>query len=75
MIMSNRMLDFAAFMAEIYSIDRFNFENVSDLDGQKKLIEEIKNFVNSQDFLNEITAITNRALRQIDAVKLERKGL
>ena len=73
--MSNRMLDFSAFMAEIYSIDRFNFENVSDLDGQKKLIEEIKNFVNSQDFLNEMTAITNRALRQIDAEILKRKGL
>ena len=75
MIMSNRMLDFSAFMAEIYSIDRFNFENVSDLDGQKKLIEEIKNFVNSPDFLNEMTAITNRALRQIDAEILKRKGL
>ena len=74
MLISQKMLNFAAFMAEIDSIDHFDFTHTSDLDGAENLIKSIKNFVNSADFLNEITAITNRALRQIDAVKLERKG-
>ena len=74
MLISQKMLDFAAFMAEIYSIDHFDFSNATDLDGAENLIKSIKSFVNSADFLNEITAITNRALRQIDAVKLERNG-
>ena len=74
MKISDKMRDFTAFMAEIYSIERLDFSNTADLIDAENLLNQMKNFVNSADFLNEITAIFNRALREIQAEKLQRKG-
>lgn len=75
MNISEKMGAFSAFMAEVYGIDDFDFSRTTDLDGTEELLNHIKNFVNSVDFLNEITAILNRALRKIQAEKLQRQGL
>ena len=74
MNISEKMGAFSAFMAEVYCIDDFDFSNTTDLDGTEELLNQIKDFVNSADFLNEMTAIFNRALREIQAEKLQRKG-
>ena len=74
MRISDKMRDFTAFMSEIYSIERLDFSNTADLIDAENLLNQMKNFVNSADFLNEITAIFNRALREIQAEKLKRKG-
>ena len=73
MRISDKMIDFTAFMvaAETYSID---FSDTPDLIYAENRLNQMKNFVNSADFLNEITAIFNRALREIQAEKLKRKG-
>ena len=73
MRVSDKMIDFTAFMvtAETYG---FNFSDTPDLINAENLLNQMKNFVNSADFLNEITAIFNRGLREIQAEKLKRKG-
>ena len=75
MRISDKMRDFTAFMAEIYSIERLDFGNTADLNDAEYLLNQMKDFVNSAEFLNEMTAIFNRALREIQAEKAQRKGL
>ena len=75
MNLSENMSAFSAFMAEVYCVENFDFSLVIDVDLTENLLNQMKNFVNSADFLNEITAILNRALRKIQAEKLQRKGL
>lgn len=74
MNISEKMGAFSAFMAEVYGIADFDFSRTTDLDGTEELLNQINNFVNSAAFLNEITVILNRALRKIQAEKLQRKG-
>ena len=74
MNLSENMSAFSAFMAEVYSVENFDFSLVIDVDLTENLLNQMKNLVNSADFLNEMTAIFNRALREIQAEKLKRKG-
>lgn len=75
MKISNKMRDFAAFMAEIYSTERLDFSKTKDLKDAENIIKQMKDFVNSADFLNECTAIFNRSLREIQCEIAKRKGL
>ena len=78
MNISEKMAAFSAIMAEVYGevygVADFDFSRTTDLDGTENLLNQMKNFVNSADYLNEMTAILNRALRKIQAEKLKRKG-
>ena len=74
MRISDKMRDFTAFMAEIYSIERLDFGNTADLNDAEYLLNQMKDFVNSAEFLNEMTAIFNRALREIQCEKAQRNG-
>ena len=57
MNLSENMSAFSAFMAEVYSVVNFDFSLVIDVDLTENLLNQMKNFVNSADFLNEMTAI------------------
>ena len=74
MRISDKMRDFTAFMAEIYSIERLDFSNTADLIDAENLLNQMKNFVNSADFLNEFSAICNRFQNGLRAEDLKRKG-
>ena len=72
MNISEKMLDYAAFMAEIYGLHHFDFSRTSDLNDAENLLNQMKEFVNSAVFLNEMTAIFNRALRELQAERISR---
>ena len=72
MNISEKMRDYAAFMSEIYGLQHFDFRRTSDLSDAENLLNQMKEFVNSAVFLNEMTAIFNRALREIHAEKISR---
>ena len=71
MNLSERMGAFAQFLVNVQCVD---FGQIDDLNDAKNALDELRQFVNSADFLNEMTAIFNRALREIQAEKLQRKG-
>ena len=74
MRISDKMRDFTAFMAEIYSIERLDFGGTADLNDAENIVNQMKDFVNSAEFLSEMTAIFNRALREIQCEKAKRNG-
>lgn len=72
MNLSDKMRDYAAFMSEIYGLQHFDFSRTSDLSDAENLLNQMKEFVNSPLFLYEMTAIFNRALRELQAEKISR---
>lgn len=71
MNLSERMGVFAQFLVNVQCVD---FGQIDDLTDAKNALDELRQFVNSADFLNEFSAICNRFQNGLRAEDLKRKG-
>ena len=71
MNLSERMGAFAQFLVNGQCVD---FGQIDDLNDAKNALDELRQFVNSADFLNEFSAICNRFQNGLRAEDLKRKG-
>ena len=71
MNLSERMGAFAQFLVNVQCVD---FGQIDDLNDAKNALDELRQFVNSDDFLNEFSTICNRFQNGLHAEDLRRKG-
>ena len=71
MNLSERMEAFEQFLLNVQYLD---FGQIEDLNDAKNALDELRQFVNSADFLNEFSAICNRFQNGLRAEDLKRKG-
>ena len=75
MKISENLHALAAFIENAYLMDAYDFSNVKNLSDAKQAADELKNFVNSVNFLNEFNALHSRCCRELQVEELKRKGL
>ena len=71
MNLSERMNALAQFLVNVQCVD---FTQIDDLTDAKMALDEMRQFVNSVDFLNEFSAICSRFQNGLRAEDLKRKG-
>lgn len=71
MNLSERMNALAQFLVNAQCVD---FGQIDNLNDAKAALNELRQFVNSADFLNEFKAIANRFENRLNAEDLSRKG-
>lgn len=71
MNLSERMKEIAQFLVNVQCVD---FTQIDDLDDAKMALNELRQFVNGVDFLNEFSAICSRFQNGLHAEDLRRQG-